>query len=290
MVYGFLNINKPKWKTSFDVIRDLRYITKLNKMGHTGTLDPLAEGVLVIGIGEATKLIEFLMKNDKEYSAEIKLGFVSDTFDAQGEIKELGSQKPSTTEIEKTIKKYIGDIDQVPPAFSAIKVNGKRAYQLARKGKEVKLKSRKVHISDLKIISYEYPLLKIDVTCGSGTYIRSLANDIGKDLKVGGYLNDLLRTRVGKFKLDEALTLEEVSKKGIEKCIIPIEKVFEEVHKIEINSEEFENLGNGQTIKRDDLPENIAIFAAFFNNKLVGMLEKFQGSEDILKYKKKLNV
>lgn len=290
MIYGFLNINKPKWKTSFDVIRDLRYITKINKMGHTGTLDPLAEGVLVIAIEEATKLIEFLMKNDKEYSAELILGSVSDTYDAQGQIEESGSRKPTLKEITKVLEKFKGDIDQVPPAFSAIRVGGKRAYQLAREGKEVKLKSRKVHVSDLKLISYKYPSLKIDVTCSSGTYIRSLANDIGKELKVGAYLNDLIRIRVGKFNLENSLLLEDIAKKGINECIIPVEEVFNDVFKIDINKEEFDALGFGQPIKREEIPENIEIFAAFFNNKLVGMLERFRDQVGLLKYKRKLNI
>lgn len=291
MVYGFLNIKKQKWKTSYDVIRDLKYITKIKKFGHTGTLDPLAEGVLVVAVNEATKMIEFMQDDYKEYTAGIILGKNSDTFDAQGEIEEISDRKPEKNEISEALKKFTGEIDQIPPKFSAVKVKGKRAYELARKGKEFELKSRKVHIESIKPVGYDYPKIKIDVVCSSGTYIRSLARDIGEELKTGAYLNELLRTRVGDFLLKNSIEVLDVSKKGIENCIIPLEKLSYNMPVIEINENDLKKLNYGQTIQRDDLEEDSEYFTAYFDKKLIGVLEIIKREpKTLLKYKKKLNV
>jgi tRNA pseudouridine55 synthase len=291
MVHGFLNIRKQKWKSSYDVIRDLKYITEIKKFGHTGTLDPLAEGVLVVAVNEATKMIEFMEDDYKEYSAEIILGKQSDTFDATGEISNFSDRQPERSLVAKTLKKFIGTTDQVPPKFSAVKVKGKRAYELARKGKEFELKSKKVHIKSINIIKYDYPVLRIDVVCGSGTYIRSLADDIGAELNTGAYLNTLLRTRVGEFLLKDSIEVLDVSKKGIGECIIHLNNVSYGMPEITINEDELKELNYGRTISRDDINADNKYFAAYFDKRLAGVLEIVEKKPEItLKYKKKLNV
>ncbi|MFC1655917.1 tRNA pseudouridine(55) synthase TruB [Patescibacteria group bacterium] len=289
MNFGFLNINKPKGISSFDVIRKLRRISGIRKMGHTGTLDPLAEGVLIMAVGQATKLIEFMMGNNKSYEAELIFGKKSNTYDAEGEIEEVSTQKPTIDEIEEAIQTFIGDIDQVPPVFSAIKLEGRRAYDLARKGEEVEMKSRKVHISKITVVSYEYPSLKIEVDCGSGTYIRSICHDLGEKLDVGAYMNALTRTQVGEFSLNNAYSLEEVEKKGVDECFIAVEDAFKDLEKMVLTSEEYKKLRNGQAVK-SNVSDSIAISAAFFDNKLVGILKKVSGGENnLVKFRKILH-
>jgi len=206
-----LLIDKPKGISSFDVIRILRKKLKIKKMGHAGTLDPLATGLLIIGVGKGTKKLSQFLKLDKEYVAKIKLGAVSDTYDKEGKIKEIKIEKvPEKIKVEKVVESFVGEISQTPPLYSAKKIKGKRAYQLARRGIEVKLKPKKVKIYKIEILDYKFPYLKIKVNCSSGTYIRSLAADIGKKLKCGGYLEELKRTKIGKFSLKDAKKLNEI--------------------------------------------------------------------------------
>lgn len=197
--------------TSHDVVNRVRQISGVKKVGHAGTLDPLATGVLVIGIGrEATKQLGMIMAGEKEYEALIILGAVSSTDDADGDIKDKQVKViPTEIEVYKAAKKFRGEIDQKPPQYSAIKVGGQTAYRLARQGKKVNLGTRRVTIKTIEILDYQWPELKIRVACGSGTYIRSLARDIGETLDVGGYIKELTRIRVGKYTLDNSLTLKE---------------------------------------------------------------------------------
>ena len=207
-------IYKPKGPTSNDILKEIKKITGIKKVGHAGTLDPLARGVLVVGIGrEATKKLGEEVKKEKEYLAEIKLGFESTTDDEEGEKKEFKVEKePSFKEVEKVVRGFHGVISQVPPIYSAIKVKGKEAYKLARKGEEVKLKPRKAEIKDIEVLDYKWPFLKLRVVTGPGVYIRSLARDIGKQLKCGAYLFDLERTRVGDYDKEKAIQLSEIKK------------------------------------------------------------------------------
>ncbi|MCL5795336.1 MAG: tRNA pseudouridine(55) synthase TruB [Patescibacteria group bacterium] len=206
-------IYKPKGPTSHDIIDQLRKITGIRRIGHAGTLDPLASGVLVVGISrEGTKQLAHLVTNDKEYLAEIKLGENSQTDDAEGEKTKISKIKPKLAEINKVIKQFIGEIEQVPPIYSAIKIKGKSAYKYARVKQKITLEPRKVRIDSIEIKSYDYPILKLLITTGSGVYIRSLARDIGEKLKVGGYLYSLERTRVGEFNKKDSLTIEEFKK------------------------------------------------------------------------------
>ncbi len=205
---GLIIINKPLTWTSMDVIRKLRRITGIRKIGHAGTLDPLATGVLLVCIGKATKKINDLMATQKEYIANIDLSAISNTLDAEGELTPVTiTDIPSLGKIEQTLKQFIGTIEQIPPKYSAIKIGGRAAYKWAREGKEVPIASRPVTIDSIEILDYSWPNLKIKVSCGKGTYIRSLARDIGKVLSTGGYLSGLIRTQVGPYNLDEALDI-----------------------------------------------------------------------------------
>ena len=211
---GFIAIHKQQDWTSHDVVAKLRGILGTKKIGHTGTLDPLATGVLVCAVGQATKLVEYMQGCDKEYIATFELGKTSDTYDSTGELRiESSELRIHLEDIQKVIQKYIGKIEQIPPAFSAIKIQGKKAYELARKGKKVDMPKRIVEIQLFDIISYEYPFLKVRIMCSGGTYIRSLAHDIGQDLGVGAIMTALERTRVGKFRLQDSVFLEEVNSK-----------------------------------------------------------------------------
>lgn len=207
---GIFAVNKPVGITSHDVIYKLRRLTGIKRIGHAGTLDPLAGGVLVVAIGrEYTKQLEKHVKSEKEYIAEFFLGLTSTTDDMEGEKKIVNQTlMPSLEDIKDSIKQFIGKIMQTPPIYSAIKVGGKVAYKQARRGEAMKLEPREVEIKDIEILNYEYPVVKLKIVCGKGVYIRSLARDIGEKLKTGAYMQSLVRTRVGQFRLEEADILE----------------------------------------------------------------------------------
>ncbi len=210
-------INKPyKW-TSFGVVNKVRYLVcrkqgvKKMKVGHAGTLDPLATGVMILCTGKATRRIEEFQYQTKEYVATIKLGATTPSFDLEKEIDATYPTEHITRElVEETLKSFIGTIEQIPPAFSACKIDGKRAYDLARKGEEVELKAKTLVIDEIELLECELPVIKIRVVCSKGTYIRALARDIGTALNSGAHLIGLERTRVGDIKLTDCLTLDEV--------------------------------------------------------------------------------
>lgn len=207
-----LLIDKPKTWTSFDVVAKVR--SKLRqetgqkvKVGHAGTLDPLATGLLIILVGTATKRQDEFMKLDKVYEVSMKLGQTSTTADEEGEKTYVSDEKPILAEIKKSVESFVGDTEQVPPIYSAIKVNGQRAYKLARQGKSLKLEPRKVTIYSIDNLEYSYPNVTFSAHVSSGTYIRSLVQDIGQKLGVGAYMTDLRRTQIGKFNLSDATQL-----------------------------------------------------------------------------------
>ena len=212
-MFGFLNVYKPKGKTSHDVVAMLRRITKIKQIGHTGTLDPFAEGVLPICIGKATRLIEYL-DDDKAYVATVKLGEATTTYDLEGDIVASSDKEIELEKIQRVLPKFMGDIEQYPPIYSAIKVAGKKLYEYARKGEQVEIKPRIVNISELKILSYnkESRILELYVACSKGTYIRSIANDLGKELETYGHLTKLVRVKAGAFLLETSVKLEELDK------------------------------------------------------------------------------
>ncbi len=212
-----LYFDKPLGWTSFDLVAKVRYkISRLLnvkkiKVGHAGTLDPLATGVMIICTGKATKQIESFQYQTKEYIATLKLGETTPSFDLETEVERIFETGHITKSlIEETLKKFIGEIQQVPPAFSACKINGERAYELARKGKDVELKPKLLVIDDIELLDFNMPEIKIRVVCSKGTYIRALARDIGTALDSGAHLTGLIRTRIGDITLDKCLKIEEI--------------------------------------------------------------------------------
>ena len=215
-VIMILNVYKPAGMTSHDVVDAVRKIMGERRVGHGGTLDPFACGVLVVGVGrESTRRLEKILKGtEKEYVAFLELGKTSTTGDTEGEIKvESCKLKVEEKEIRETLKQFVGEIDQIPPAYSAIKIKGRPAYKLAREGKEFELPKRKITIYELEMFDYKPPFLRLRVVCSSGAYIRSLGADIGKALGTGAYVKELARTRVGEHKIEESVSLEELERK-----------------------------------------------------------------------------
>jgi len=212
IIDGILNIFKPKGISSFSVVREIKKILDVEKVGHTGTLDPNASGVLLICLGQSTKVTRFIMDFRKYYQGEMVLGITTDTQDSEGKIlnKVTGNFEIDKKCIEKAFKKYIGLIKQIPPMYSASYHNGQRLYKLARKGIEVKRKPKKVTIYQLSLLNFHQapnPVIKFEVICSRGTYIRTLCDDIGKDLGCGAYMSGLIRTKVGRFGIDDSISL-----------------------------------------------------------------------------------
>ena len=213
---GILLVDKPVGWTSHDVVAKIRGIIKAEtgqkiKVGHTGTLDPFATGLLVLVLGSYTKRAGEFSKLDKVYEAEMTLGGVSSTGDIEGEISQKSAQKPPENDVKAVLSTFLGEIEQTPPAFSAVKIGGQRAYKLARAGKEVKTELRKVKIYDITDIKYDYPKLKLTCQVSSGTYIRSLAADIGEKLGTGAYLSALHRSEVGEFTVNKSIKVEKLT-------------------------------------------------------------------------------
>ena len=209
-----LLINKPLEWTSFDVVRRIRGMMKIKKVGHAGTLDPLATGLLILCTGKFTKQINEYMAQEKEYTGTITLGATTQSYDLESDPEHFKDYSSITADqIKETTKQFTGEILQVPPMHSAIKVDGKRVYELARQGKTVILLPRRITISVFEITAVEMPVVHFRVVCSTGTYIRSLANDFGKALGCGGYLSSLCRTRIGEFTINDALTMQEFEEK-----------------------------------------------------------------------------
>ncbi len=251
---GVLVIDKAKGPTSHDVIASLRCLLQLRRIGHCGTLDPLASGVLVVCLGRYTRLNRWLCGADKEYEAEICLGAVSDTGDAEGPIHDQEDcTPPDDHSVAQALRDCTGAIDQVPPAHSAVKVAGVRSYKRARRGDEVVLKSRRVHIHAMELLSYDFPSLSVRIHCSAGTYIRSLAADLGRALETGAYLAELRRMRAGGLGLDKALTLDQaasLSRAGqIEKALVHPRLALSELAAVELNEVKLVDFAHGKEIE-----------------------------------------
>lgn len=234
MINGILNIYKEKGYTSHDVVACLRKITGQKKIGHTGTLDPDAEGVLPVCLGRATKVCGMLTDTDKTYETVLLLGKTTDTQDISGNIiKEKETDDVSVDRTKECIKSFIGEYDQIPPMYSALKVGGKKLYELAREGKTVERKSRKVHVYGIQIKEISIPRVCMEVDCSKGTYIRTFCNDIGEKIGTGGCMESLLRTRVGRFQIKDSIRLrevEEAAKSGeLNRLLLPLDEVFKDL-------------------------------------------------------------
>lgn len=258
---GFLLVNKPSGPTSFDIVYKIRKLFGVKKCGHCGTLDPLADGLLILCIGKATKLASYVVNDSKSYNTKIKLGFTSTTYDQQGEITSSGSTEGLTIEkIEKALNNFRGTILQKPPIYSALKLNGKPLYKYAREKIDVALeaKEREVHINSIEIVNYQAPYLELAINCSKGTYIRSIAHDLGKSLGCGGYVEVLTRTSSGDHSIEQAVTLEELDNAAkIDKLsdyIIPIRK-FLKLPQVTLSDETAERVINGVEIRSENIAE-----------------------------------
>ena len=232
---GIINVYKEAGFTSHDVVAKLRGICRQKKIGHTGTLDPQATGVLPVCLGSATRACEMLTDRTKEYVAELLLGQITDTQDTTGTVLEEREVAVDEVQVREVIESFVGGYDQIPPMYSARKVNGKKLYELAREGKSVARKPRNIKIYNIDILKVELPRVKMRVHCSKGTYIRTLCHDIGESLGCGGCMEELLRTQVSRFRLENAYTLsqiEESKEKGkLEELILPIDEMFSEYPK-----------------------------------------------------------
>lgn len=271
---GIIVINKPIGCTSYNIVYRVKKIFK-EKVGHTGTLDPLATGVLPILIGKGTKLSNYLMEHDKEYIATLKLGKKTDTLDAEGEVieeREVDDNIFNRDKIDEVLNKFIGKIEQIPPLYSAIKVNGKKLYEYARNGQNVEVKPRQVEIYKINLLNIdkEQKEIKFKVNCSKGTYIRTLCLDIAEKLGSIGYMSSLQRTRVGRFKIEDAITIDELEKNEqnnefLNKKLISIEDIF--IDKEVINLDDTKSFLNGVKIK---IKKEDGIYRIYNNNNFMG--------------------
>jgi len=280
MIDGILIVDKPEGLTSHDVVARLRRILKTKRIGHTGTLDPFATGVLVMLVGKATRLAQFLDKDKKEYQATIRFGFETDTGDVSGSPKRIQNSKfkIQNEEIEEALKDFRGEIEQTPPMYSAKKVAGKKLYELARKGIEIERKPVKITIYEIeKMENGKWKMengktfdVKIRVACSAGTYVRTLAEDIGKKLEVGAHLSALRRTCAGRFDLSKAVTIEEleeiVSKDKLGEVMISMNDALAHLPKVVLNEVEIKNAQNGKKLKFED--------TEIKDNQAVGMIDE----------------
>jgi tRNA pseudouridine55 synthase len=255
LVSGFILLDKPSGPTSHDMVMTVRRGTGEKRVGHAGTLDPLATGLLILCLGAATRLSDYLRDKDKRYLARVRLGQTTNTYDADGEITATSVfDLPSRTEVEITLKKFRGPIEQRPPAFSAIKRGGKKAYELARAGEAVDLAPRPVEIYMLELLDWQPPDFTLDVTCSSGTYIRSLAHDLGQTLGCGAHLTGLRRIASGRFQIEEAVTLDELQKafaagrEAWERYLRPADLAVADWPKVRLTAEAAARIQHGQPV------------------------------------------
>lgn len=261
---GILNIFKTSGMTSHDVVYKVRKILKTKKVGHTGTLDPMAQGVLPVCIGAATKISQFIVEKQKEYIAELTLGLKTDTYDNTGQITKKSSIIIEKEDFERVLPSFIGDIKQIPPIYSAIKVDGKKLYEYARENKEVEIKERDVNISKLQLLDYTFPVAKIKIACSKGTYIRSLCNDIGEKLGSYGMMSSLIRTKSGPFYLETAISLEDLSMlsiKEVENKLYPIDFPLKHLKKVDVQLYSAKYLLNGNSLIQKNIIQDLSEFS-----------------------------
>ena len=242
---GLILLSKPKGITSFSAVSKIKWLAQEKRVGHTGTLDPLATGVLPIFIGKATALSGILLDADKGYTATVKLGVTTDTCDITGTVLTESTVKVKREELEAALSKFRGKISQVPPMYSALKKDGVRLYQLAREGKSVEIDPREVEIKKLNLISFEGDTFKIEVLCSKGTYIRSLCRDIGEELSCGATMTELVRTSTSGFNLEQTVSLDDLTRENIESFILPEETALSYLREIKVTEKQAIRFSNG---------------------------------------------
>ncbi len=248
---GIINVYKPLGLSSHGVVSRVRHILNMKRVGHTGTLDPMAEGVLPICVGQGTKASDMLTDSDKQYRAVLRLGVVTDSQDMQGEVLEERDVTCTEEAVINVVNSFVGEISQIPPMYSAIKVGGKKLYELARKGVEIERKPRQVTIKNIVIEDISLPLVTILVDCTKGTYIRTLCHDIGEKLGCGGVMDSLVRTKAGGFSIEAAVSLEQLEADGGEKYLVDLNRVFGIYPAVTVDAKGESRVRNGLTIKAD---------------------------------------
>lgn len=287
-LHGWVNLDKPLDMTSTQALGKVKHLLDPKKAGHAGTLDPLATGVLPIALGDATKLVMYAQDAIKTYHFTITWGERRDTDDAEGQVIATSDQRPSSEDIQKALPAFIGEIAQLPPKYSALKIDGQRAYDLARAGLDVEIKPRTVYIEALTVLSATEHTLSLECVCGKGTYVRAIARDLAHKLGTEGYISALKRTQVGPFRLENAISLDFLEKLDdkdhLENVLLPLETVLDDIPALSLNTEEAARLNQGNAlsfIARPDFQrlidagintENGDIAAAFYQGKLIGMV------------------
>ena len=253
---GIIPINKPRGWTSFDVVNKIKHMVKPLKVGHLGTLDPMATGVLLVTIGKATKLFDLMQEKEKTYIAEFKFGMLTDTLDITGEVLETRKVEKITLEmLEKATQNLIGEIDQIPPKYSAKSINGKRAYELARNNIEFEIPAKRVKIFNIDILKFNGETFELKISCGSGTYIRAIGRDIAKSLGTIATMSSLVRTSVGSISLEDSINIESLSKDNVFDKMLQLNNVLN-YSELLCNEQEKFKLLNGQLLDRN-LPDGV---------------------------------
>lgn len=260
---GLLNLNKPVGLTSRQAVNQLQRLSRGTKFGHAGTLDPLASGVLVVCAGAATRLIQYVQQMPKHYTGTFLLGRRSPTEDVDGDVRELDDPPvPSLDQIVLAARRLTGRIEQRPPAYSALKVEGRRAHALARKGHEVELKPRPVTVYRLEVVAYDYPEFRLEIECGSGTYVRSLGRDLAESLGTAAVMSGLVRTGIGSFDINESVELSELSRGGWTGYLLPPLRAVELLPRVELNAQEIAEVRAGRAIPGSDRSSGTGDMAA----------------------------
>lgn len=293
-ISGVLVVDKPVGMTSHDVVQAVRNGTSLRRAGHTGTLDPRASGVLVILVGPAVRLSEYVSASDKRYQAIVRMGGKTDTFDADGKFTQDTQEIVDVTEeqFEEVLKTFVGEIEQTPPPYSAVKVQGRKAYEMARKGEEVKLEPRTITVHHLEVLEWAPPEVVIDVHCSSGTYVRSLANDLGEKLGCGGYLVGLRRTKSGRFSLRDAVPLRKLQEAfdagNWYQYLIPAAEALGDWPSIELSPDDVEGVRHGHRVTAEaDVEIGSRVRGVSTQGELVALMECVEGDDGVLAWQPK---
>lgn len=292
-ISGVLVVDKPVGLTSHDVVEIVRKGTNIRRAGHTGTLDPRASGVLVILIGPAVRLSEFVSAADKRYQAIIRLGGTTDTYDADGRFTSRSTVPVNLTEeqFNEVLQRFVGEIEQTPPPYSAVRVGGRRAYEMARKGEEVELTPRKITVYHLEVLEWAPPEVVIDVHCSSGTYVRSLANDLGQALGCGAYLVGLRRTKSGRFTLRDAVPLRKLQEAFVTgtwyQYLIPAAEALADWPAVELSPDEVEAVKHGHRIKAAPDSKPGMVRAISMAGELVAIMTLETGQDGSLEWQPK---
>jgi tRNA pseudouridine55 synthase len=285
-ISGVLVVDKPVGMTSHDVVQAIRNGTGLRRAGHTGTLDPRASGVLVILVGPAVRLSEYVSASDKRYQAIIRMGSTTDTFDADGRFTRTDLPINVTEpQFEEALKTFVGEIEQTPPPYSAVKVQGRKAYEMARQGEEVELAPRKITVHHLEVLEWAPPEVVVDVHCSSGTYVRSLANDLGAKLGTGAYLVGLRRTKSGRFSLRDAVPLRKLQEAfhagSWYQYLIPAAEALADWAVVELNPDEVEGVRHGHRVKAAADAKPGMVRGVSTQGELVALLELVTGEDEV---------